>query len=168
MLSEVYFELSQKDAWNLVLNYEITFANPMDTSNIVIQSWDLDKYLSVKEFPNALKVVDPDIVETEESTPEAVLIESETQYIPIWVRNNANWWSEDQIDDSDFVAGMQYLIDKKLMKIPETQVASESSGETSMPDWMKNNAGWWAEGQITDDDFVQGMQWLVANGVMRL
>ena len=167
--ADVDFNVLQKDtAYNLVVNWEVTFAKPMDTTHIVLKTWDLDRWLGDMELIDALKVVDPGILETEESTPEAVLIEAENQHIPVWVRNNANWWSENQIDDSDFVAGMQYLIDKKIMKIPETQVASESSGEASMPDWIKNNAGWWAEGLISDDDFVQGMQWLVANGVMRV
>jgi len=143
----------------------------MDTSDIVLQSWDLDKFLSVKKFPNALKVVYPgsemtEIAEDSLTDNTVTEFEPESQQIPVWVRNNANWWSDNQIDDSDFVAGMQYLIDKKIMKIPETQIASESSGETSMPGWIKNNAGWWAEGLISDDDFVKGMQWLVANGIM--
>jgi len=172
--ADVDFNVLQgDDAFNLVLNLEVIFAKPMETSHIVLKTWDLDRWSGDLELVDALTVVDPGILETEESTteestPEAVLTESETQHIPVWVRNNANWWSENQIDDSDFVAGMQYLIDKKIMKIPETQVASESSGEISMPDWIKNNAGWWAEGQITDDDFVTGMQWLVANGIMRV
>ena len=25
----------------------------------------------------------------------------------------------------------------------------------NIPDWVKNNAGWWAEGQIPDSAFVQ-------------
>jgi len=167
--ADVDFNVLQKDtAYNLVLNFKVIFAKPMETSHIVLRTWDLDRWSSDLKLVDALKVVEPGILETEESTPEAVLIEAETQHIPIWVRNNANWWAENQIDDSDFVAGMQYLIDKKIMKIPETQVASDSSGETFMPDWIKNNAGWWSEGLITDDDFVQGMQWLVANGIMRV
>ena len=33
--------------------------------------------------------------------------------------------------------------------------------ETSIPDWIKNNAGWWADGQIDDNSFVSGLQWLI-------
>ena len=36
----------------------------------------------------------------------------------------------------------------------------------NIPDWVKNNAGWWAEGQIPDSAFVQGIQWLVSNGII--
>ena len=40
--------------------------------------------------------------------------------IPKWIRNNAAWWSNGQIDDSSFVEGIQYLIKEKIMKIPQT------------------------------------------------
>jgi len=40
--------------------------------------------------------------------------------------------------------------------------------ETSIPSWIKNNAGWWADGMIPDDAFVSGIQWLISNGVMNI
>ena len=40
--------------------------------------------------------------------------------------------------------------------------------ETSIPGWIKNNAGWWADGQIDDGSFVSGLQWLISNGIMIL
>jgi hypothetical protein len=38
----------------------------------------------------------------------------------------------------------------------------------SIPEWVKNNAGWWASGQIGDSDFVSGIQWLITNGIMKV
>ena len=35
-----------------------------------------------------------------------------------------------------------------------------------VPDWVKNNAGWWADGQINDDTFVQGIQFLIKAGII--
>ena len=43
-------------------------------------------------------------------------------------------------------------------------VGASSSG---IPEWIKNNAGWWAEGAIDDDSFVQGIQYLITNGIMQ-
>ena len=39
---------------------------------------------------------------------------------------------------------------------------------TSIPSWIKNNAGWWADGQIDDNSFVTGLQWLISNGIMKI
>ena len=40
--------------------------------------------------------------------------------------------------------------------------------EATIPDWIKNNAGWWANGQIPDSAFVSGLQWLISNGIMTI
>jgi len=37
-----------------------------------------------------------------------------------------------------------------------------------IPDWIKNNAGWWADGSIDDDSFVQGIQFLIKEGIMQI
>ena len=87
--------------------------------------------------------------------------------IPDWVKNNAGWWADGQIDDAAFVTSIQYLINSGIMEIPETTQGS-SSGGNSIPGWIKNNAGWWADGQIDDKAFVTGIQWLISNGIMKL
>lgn len=37
-----------------------------------------------------------------------------------------------------------------------------------VPDWIKNNAKWWSDGVITDDDFLKGIQFLVNNGIIKV
>ena len=37
-----------------------------------------------------------------------------------------------------------------------------------VPDWVKNTAGWWADGLIDDNSFVSGIQWLISNGIIIL
>ena len=37
-----------------------------------------------------------------------------------------------------------------------------------IPDWIKNNAGWWADGQIDDETFVQGIEFLVESGIINV
>ena len=37
--------------------------------------------------------------------------------IPAWIKNNAKWWSEGTIGDSDFVSGIQYLITQGIIKV---------------------------------------------------
>jgi len=36
----------------------------------------------------------------------------------------------------------------------------------NVPDWIKNNAGWWADGQIDDNSFVLGIQYLIKVGII--
>ena len=35
-----------------------------------------------------------------------------------------------------------------------------------IPNWVKNNAGWWSDGQIPDSAFVQGIQFLIKEGII--
>ena len=88
--------------------------------------------------------------------------------IPVWIKNNAGWWATEQIGDTDFVSGIQYLINQEIMIIPLADQSSESEAVAEIPDWIKNNAGWWADGLITDTDFVSGIQWLITNGIMKI
>jgi hypothetical protein len=46
--------------------------------------------------------------------------------------------------------------------------SSISSVYAEVPSWVKNNAGWWAEGTIDDDSFVQGIQFLIKEGIMSI
>ena len=36
-----------------------------------------------------------------------------------------------------------------------------------IPEWIKNNAGWWAEGIIDDEAFVNGIQYLIEHGIIQ-
>ena len=85
--------------------------------------------------------------------------------IPTWIKNNAEWWADDLIDDSAFLQGIQYLIKEGIMVVPPTET-SESPESQQVPAWIKNNAGWWADGQIDDNSFVSGIQYLIKNGII--
>lgn len=37
-----------------------------------------------------------------------------------------------------------------------------------IPDWVKNNAGWWSEGKITDQDFTSGLQYLIKEKIIKV
>ncbi len=37
-----------------------------------------------------------------------------------------------------------------------------------IPAWIKNNAGWWADGSIDDSSFVQGIQFLIKEDVLKI
>ena len=124
------------------------------------------------KLPNAQKIIHtfelgdfageiPDIESLTESeeTDQAITI-------PDWIRNNAEWWAQGAIGDNDFVSGIQYLIKEGIIQIPETARASTVEGSKEIPSWIKNNADWWAQGLISDDDFVKGIQYLVEKGII--
>ena len=58
------------------------------------------------------------------------------------------------------------LYEKSIVIPPTTQDSDEKSNE--IPSWIKNNAGWWADGSIDDDSFIQGLQFLIKEGIMQI
>ena len=47
---------------------------------------------------------------------------SSAKLIPDWVKNNARWWSEELIEDADFVNGIKYLIEKQIIGIDNGKI----------------------------------------------
>lgn len=87
--------------------------------------------------------------------------------IPSWIKNNAKWWSQGQIEDEQFIEGIQYMIQKGIIQMPITQLGSSSNSETQqIPQWFKNTAGWWAAGQVSDDEFVKAIQYQISQGLL--
>lgn len=97
---------------------------------------------------------------------DRVSVENEDIVIPEWIRNNALWWSQEQIDDNTFVQGIEYLIKNNIIVITPTQ--QETSESKEIPEWIRNNAQWWAAGQIDDKTFVQALEFLIKNGILHL
>ena len=93
-------------------------------------------------------------------------VSSSENQIPSWIRSNADWWSKGMISDTEFVKGMEYLIQHGMMKVPAVPASSSSSSQ--IPSWIKNNAKWWYEGKIGDGDFISGIQFLISNGMIQL
>ncbi len=105
---------------------------------------------------NGLKIVDVSKINNEQMP---ILI-------PSWIKNNAGWWANGQISDSDFTSGIQYMIQNNIIIIQNLPQSGESSGQV-IPSWIKDNAGWWAENKISDNDFVKGIEFLVQHGIIR-
>jgi|FLOH01.1.fsa_nt_gi tetratricopeptide (TPR) repeat protein len=84
--------------------------------------------------------------------------------IPQWVKPIAKWWSEGSVEDVEFASALLYLINNKIIQIP--QVETHGVSEEKIPEWVKKNAGWWANGKIDDNAFVSGIQYMIETGVI--
>ncbi len=84
--------------------------------------------------------------------------------IPSWIKPIAKWWSIGQIDDSEFLNAMKFLITAHVIKIPH--IDSEPQAFEKIPDWIKDRASWWADNQIDSKDFASGIQYLIEKGIL--
>jgi len=86
--------------------------------------------------------------------------------IPDWVKNNAKRWSSTLISDSEFIGGIEYLIEEGFIVISPTE--SILIHEQTIPDWVKNNAKWWSDNLISDEDFIKLIHYLITKGIIRI
>ena len=66
----------------------------------------------------------------------------------------------------------QNTFDRPLFQNFDFELTSEVSNnmatEYKIPTWIKSNAGWWADGKIDDNSFVQGIQFLIKEKIMNI
>ncbi|ABX13540.1 hypothetical protein [Nitrosopumilus maritimus] len=84
--------------------------------------------------------------------------------VPVWVKQNADWWATQQIPDSEFLEGIDFLFEKQILSVPTREVVSES--QWKIPQWVQIPAGWWYEEKITDEQFLNIIENLVQREII--
>ena len=81
----------------------------------------------------------------------------------------------EKFSDGKYIVKAQYGSKKSTIEIISFMITSENqisvnqgSNTAEIPDWIKSNAGWWAAGQIDDRSFVEGIQFLIKEGLMSI
>jgi len=46
--------------------------------------------------------------------------------------------------------------------------STTSSGSLEIPKWIRDNAKWWSEGLISDQDYINGLQYLIKEGILKV
>ena len=84
--------------------------------------------------------------------------------IPLWIKQSGIWWHDDQINDSEFLEGIKFLIEKQIIEI--TSLESSSQSEWKIPTWTKTAVGWWYEEKISDNQFLNMIENLVKEKII--
>jgi hypothetical protein len=198
-LSDFSLDIIEKTSRDADFIFGITFAIPMEKSDIIVRVWDNYRRSTDYRFNDLIEVVqsdsnreltdNSDLTLWDSSDEDNSITDSSTilkydfqslddsnepsQFskknsieIPLWIKFNANWWSQDEIGDDDFIAGIKYLIENDIIIIPE--FTQNQQGTKEIPDWIKYNAEWWAGDLVSDAEFVKSIQWLIEEGVLKI
>lgn len=84
-------------------------------------------------------------------------------HIPDWIKKNASWWVDGTISSTEFLKGIEYLIQRGIISVPHTE---RHQSLDKIPDWVKQNAAFWSEGKIDDKTFAAGIQYLISVGII--
>ena len=136
--------------------------------------WATDK-ISETEFVNAIEFLVKDgiiHVTATSSNPNS-------QTVPDWVKNTAGWWATDKISETEFVNAIEFLVKDGIIhvKSPSTPttyakmwtakkindeefiskiaplIAQQKGQQYGLPEWLQDNAGFWAAKILTNSDF---------------
>ena len=89
--------------------------------------------------------------------------------IPGWIKTNAGWWANDEIDDATFVSGIQYLIKEGIISVSSSSSSTNGGNMTSeIPGWIKNTTKFWTEGDVSDMEFINALQYMIKNGIIEI
>ena len=74
----------------------------------------------------------------------------------------------DNLQTFSGIASTSFDIGSGSNQTPSPNTDGSGTGANKIPSWIKNNAGWWADGSIDDNSFVQGIQYLIKEGIMKI
>jgi len=94
--------------------------------------------------------------------------------MPDWFKNNAKWWNEGLITDSDMINALENLMIQNV--IPLDKFVKSSSGTEPqadvqkdggvIPSYQKNVFGFWSDGIVSDDEIVNSVGFLMNKGII--
>jgi hypothetical protein len=85
--------------------------------------------------------------------------------IPSWIKHVALWWSQGEISDNDFINGMTWLVENKIL--PVTDLVEKLDVQL-VSDSVKKIAYAWSQNRLSDSEFLLGIGYLIKNGMMEL
>ncbi|MDH3611278.1 MAG: hypothetical protein OEM79_05895 [Nitrosopumilus sp.] len=165
--------LISKDQFISGIQVELTVIDPnqsIDTRKVRVNSDGVFNFQTVidEEIINGTYTVFAKY--RDEKSPEITVdIQHEGNYkqskFPQWVKNSVQWWSEDKINEYDFVLGLQHLVRVGVLNPSEIQVTDDYEENkpigVKIPNYVKQTSLWWVQEKISDEEFIAGIQYLM-------
>ena len=93
------------------------------------------------------------------------LINSDKIAIPSYDKNIIKLWSDSkQPTDASFANVIRELVQYDIIHI--SKLNNQTINFVHIPSWVKNNARWWSDDLISDNDFALGIQYLIESKII--
>ncbi len=160
--SSAYGATGTFDVLDNDVNYDIDGGEVLDMYldvdfvEIIVDIASTDDGLLELQIPRGL--LDAKLSESEDDIFFVIIDGFETEYIEV------------EADASTRTLVIPFFAGDQQIEIIGTDVLLEIEmpPEIEIPNWVKQNAGWWADGAIADSDFVSGIQYLITKGIMTI
>ena len=175
---------SQISAINFVeITFTMIFAKPMDTSHVVIETegnYNMHEIIYLKDAlvvkENSLNALTLD--EISKIQPELVYdplpfvdpLKEPSHYIKRYLSEpEYKEWFDTNYPSYTIYEGIgisKYEFDEIVKQLTSPEPSLNNYQGSVIPEWVKNNAAWWSEGVIYDNDFVSGIEFLIKEGII--
>jgi len=103
--------------------------------------------------------------------------------LPEWIKTNAGWWADGNVTDTEMANSLEFLINENILVLPPveetetSEVPATNATATTLeeiettvviPEWIKTIAGMWADGLISDADYLNAIQFLVTTEIITI
>ena len=90
--------------------------------------------------------------------------------IPEWVQSTAKFWIDRNVSDEEFTNALGFLVKEKIIEV-EVESQERNPGQpaegSKVPDWIAQSTDWWINDQIPEDQFLEGIKWMIKNQIIR-
>ena len=176
------FSSNQFNADNIVLKFQpnensIPLSGVTENGQFKINLWWENEMRSNSDAKLGYDILDTFLMDSPISVPyELKLFYNEKELLK---KTGISTGSKTQSDGFEFfipsdvsgilVAKFENLDGNKLAHLEFPLLVDRittAENQYFIPNWVKNNAGWWADGQIPDSAFVQGIQFLIKEDII--
>ena len=152
-----------------IVDFEITFAKPMETSGIIIRSWDVKRISADTLIFNAIQVMDADPMREITIQEEDLISQDEVNTEVFDPLAHSEYDSEESVILSWMGYDIKTPTDSEVLYylgiIPELDNADEQTIE--IPSWIKDKLGkWFYNESITKDEIKTVLVYFYQQGVL--
>lgn len=93
-----------------------------------------------------------------------------------WTKQDAGLWSKGKLSHLHFASMIQLLIEHYIIDgprvaweapFPYDYKSAISEKITDFPSWLSATAGWWNEGKISDEEFLNSLEYLIKTKIIK-
>jgi len=139
-------------------NNEVNISAPLLALGKVVTQWWTAGKITEGDYSNALGLLAVQNEQFQDQDHNVLFKDGP-------IKNEATW--EDVLFADGSSENKQAVMYKVREKLKLEDQIYQQTDFTGLPDWFKQNAQWWVDGQISNDDFVRSVKCLKDSGIIR-
>jgi type VI secretion system secreted protein Hcp len=163
----VLINLCSEDSSDCFLSYELV--------NVMITSYSIsgsENQIPVEEISLSFEKLVRNTLSDEQiqTTADHDMGEESEPRVPDWVQTTAQFWIDKNVSDREFTDALGFLVKERIIEVEiEPQLAETdqpATEEPQVPAWIATTTEWWINGEVPEDQFLEGIKWMIKNKII--